>query len=41
MGEHERGPIRSILRAREEYRKRLLEEGCSELERLLIERGIL
>jgi hypothetical protein len=39
--DHERGPIRSILRMREEYRKRLLEEGASTLERHLIEQGIL
>jgi hypothetical protein len=39
--EHERGPIRSMLRIREEHRRRLLEEGASTLEKLLIERGIL
>jgi hypothetical protein len=36
-----RGPICSILRIREEYSKKLLEEGASALERRLIERGIL
>jgi hypothetical protein len=39
--DHERGPIRSILRMRKEDRKRLLEGGCSAIERLLIEQGIL
>jgi len=39
--DHERGPIRNILRMREEDRRRLLEGGCSELERLLIEKDIL
>jgi hypothetical protein len=33
--------IRSILRIWGEHRKRLLEEGCSTEERLLIEQGIL
>jgi hypothetical protein len=37
---HERGPIRSIPRMRGEH-NRMLEEGASTLERLLIERGIL
>jgi hypothetical protein len=37
----ERGPIRRVLRMRGEQRKRLLEGGCSELESLFIERGIL
>jgi len=41
MSQHAASAIHSILRMREEYRKRLLEEGCSTLERLLIERGIL
>ena len=41
MGEHERGPIRSTLRMREEQRKEMLEGGCSTIEKLLIERGIL
>jgi hypothetical protein len=31
----------AYLRMREEHRQELLEGGCSELERLLIERGIL
>jgi hypothetical protein len=39
--DREKGPIRSILRAREEDRKRLLEGGCSTIERLLIEKDIL
>jgi hypothetical protein len=39
--DHEGGPIRSVLRMREEDRRRLLEGGCSTIERLLIERGIL
>jgi hypothetical protein len=38
---HEKGPLRNILRIREEHNRRLLEEGCSTIERLLIERGIL
>jgi hypothetical protein len=37
----ERGPTRSILRIREGQRKEMLEGGCSTIERLLIERGIL
>jgi hypothetical protein len=38
---HEKGPIRYVLRAREERNRRLLEEGASTLEKQLIERGIL
>jgi hypothetical protein len=34
-------PIRNILRIREEQRREMLEGGCSTIERLLIERGIL
>jgi hypothetical protein len=41
VGEHVRGPIRSVLRMREEHNRRLLEEGCSTIERLLIEKDIL
>jgi len=39
--DHERGPIHSVLRMREERNRRLLEGGCSTLEKLLIEQGIL
>jgi hypothetical protein len=39
--DHEEGPIRSVLRVREEHSRWLLEGGCSELEKQLIERGIL
>jgi len=38
---HEKGPIRNILHMREEYAKKLLEEGASTLEKQLIEKEIL
>jgi hypothetical protein len=34
--DHEKGPIHSVLRMREEHNRRLLEGGCSTLEKLLI-----
>jgi hypothetical protein len=39
--DHEEGPIRSVLRMREEHNRKLLEGGCSTLEKRLIEWGIL
>jgi hypothetical protein len=41
MGEHARALYAVSSSAREEHRKRLLEEGCNTIERLLIEKDIL